>query len=92
MTKVLIVLGILLVVAGGSLTALSDDGSDDAGAGAGTSRQLQDTPPVAETPPTPAPPPTEAPVTNRQDCSAIRGQQYLSDEERTWFLANCLSR
>lgn len=28
-------------------------------------------------------------VTNRRDCAAIRGSDYLSGEERTWFLDNC---
>jgi hypothetical protein len=90
MTKILILLGIVLVVAGGSLTAISDDGSDAAGDGANTSHELRQAPAIADTPPTPVP--TEAPVTNRQDCNAIRGQQYLSEEERTWFLNNCVSR
>jgi hypothetical protein len=33
----------------------------------------------------PAPPPT-----NRRNCDAIRGTPYQSEDERTWFLANCL--
>ena len=33
-------------------------------------------------------PTVEAP--NRADCDAIRGTDYESPEERTWFLANCL--
>lgn len=41
----------------------------------------------AEAPP---PEPTAAPVTNRQDCNQIRGTQYVSEEERTWYLANCV--
>ena len=28
---------------------------------------------------------------NRADCDQIRGTQYLSGEERTWFLANCVT-
>ena len=28
---------------------------------------------------------------NRADCNQIRGTQYLSPEERTWFLANCVN-
>jgi hypothetical protein len=33
--------------------------------------------------------PTATPP-NRADCDAIRGTDYESPEERTWFLANCL--
>jgi hypothetical protein len=29
-------------------------------------------------------------VSNREDCDAIRGTDYRSPEERTWFLANCV--
>jgi sortase (surface protein transpeptidase) len=29
-------------------------------------------------------------VLNRMDCGAITGTDYLSEEERVWFLANCL--
>lgn len=45
--------------------------------------------PAAVPEPTPAPPPAPA---NRADCNQIRGTNYLSPEERTWFLANCLAR
>jgi hypothetical protein len=50
--------------------------------------------PTAEPTPEPAPPPQPepAPVTNRADCNQIRGTNYLSAEERTWFLANCVPR
>ena len=34
---------------------------------------------------------TPTPVTNRLDCGAIRGTDYLSREERTWFLNNCVN-
>ena len=53
------------------------------------SRELRDAPAIVEAQPTAAP--TELPVTNRQDCNAIRGQQYLSEEERVWFLSNCVT-
>lgn len=33
--------------------------------------------------------PQEAPIV-RTDCDAIRSSDYLSPEERSWFLANCL--
>jgi hypothetical protein len=39
--------------------------------------------------PTPAPTPTTAPAINRMDCAAIRGSDYRSPDERTWFQANC---
>ena len=44
-------------------------------------------------PPTLTPVPTEAveevDPTNRMDCDAIRGTDYLSPEEREWYLENC---
>ena len=34
--------------------------------------------------------PTAAPAEpNREDCNAIRGTPYRSDNERNWFQANC---
>ena len=49
------------------------------------------TAPPLEPTSTPVPPaPTVPPVTNRRDCSAIRGTDYLSQEERAWFLDNCV--
>lgn len=44
------------------------------------------TPQAAEAEPTAEP----APVNNRQNCDQIRGTQYISPEERTWYLANCV--
>jgi hypothetical protein len=38
------------------------------------------------------PTPTIAPTSsNRFNCDKIKGTEYLSDEERTWYLANCVS-
>lgn len=34
--------------------------------------------------------PTATPIINRTDCSAIRGSDYESAAERSWFLQNCL--
>ncbi len=34
--------------------------------------------------------PAPEPATNRQNCNAIRASDYLSADERTWFLANCV--
>jgi hypothetical protein len=45
--------------------------------------------PTPEATSTPIPTPT--PVKNRLDCAAIRGTDYLSREERAWFLDNCVS-
>lgn len=51
-----------------------------------------DAPPTL--PPTLTPVPTEetdeVDPTNRKDCDAIRGTDYLSPGERTWFLDNCV--
>jgi len=43
---------------------------------------------VSQPPGSEAGPPPDA-AENRLDCDAIRGTDYLSPEERTWFLANC---
>lgn len=41
---------------------------------------------------TPTPEPTRAPTDeNRFNCARIRGTDYRSQEERSWFLANCLT-
>jgi hypothetical protein len=44
--------------------------------------------------PTPQPSATTTPDAgvNRLDCTEIRGTDYRSPEERTWFLANCVTR
>ena len=34
---------------------------------------------------------TATPILNRENCNEIRGTQYRSPEERTWFLANCVT-
>jgi hypothetical protein len=36
--------------------------------------------------------PSDLQVLNRLDCEKIRGTNYNSPEERTWFLANCVRR
>lgn len=50
-------------------------------------------PPLPTATPTPMPQPV-VPVAqpeNRSDCNAIRGTPYRSDEERSWYLENCVS-
>lgn len=49
--------------------------------------------PTAEPEATAVPAPAEAPPpppANRANCNEIRGTDYLSGEERSWFLTNCL--
>ena len=76
------------MVAGGTYLALSESGSPEAE----TEDAVPTEPPQPTIQPTPPPPsPTPTPVLNRLDCEAIRGTQYLSGDERTWFLANCVS-
>jgi hypothetical protein len=38
---------------------------------------------------TPSTPPTATPPAYRTDCAQIFGSNYQSDDERSWFLANC---
>jgi hypothetical protein len=45
-------------------------------------------PPATNTPVPPAP--TQPQVINRADCAAIRGTNYVSEEEHQWFLAHCI--
>jgi len=40
---------------------------------------------------TPTPVPTATPIVNRLDCDEIRGTPYHSEEERVWFLGNCIT-
>ena len=60
--------------------------------------QCGSTAPVSNVAPTPAPAaPVSAPAPaattgNRANCDQIRGTQYLSGDERTWYLANCVRR
>ena len=49
-----------------------------------------ETAPPAQAPAPPGPTAT-AVVANRANCDQIRGTDYNSPEERTWFLANCVS-
>ncbi len=60
-----------------------------------TPRPPPDTPPLPSAtrrPPTdPLPPGPTAISLNRRDCDEIRGTSYLSPQERTWFLSNCIA-
>lgn len=81
------------LVALGVASALSGGGSS----GDSTRRPLLSAenldPPSSPTPSRQAatlePTPTVASPPNRGDCDAIRGTDYLSPDERSWFLANC---
>jgi len=86
MIRFLILLGVVLVIAGGSLSAWSESGDADSSE-----------PPALDSLETPAstgaePTATPEPVTNRENCDEIRGNDYLSPEERTWFLENCVTQ
>ncbi len=76
------------MVAAGAYFALDENEPSEVGS--------QETQPIATVQPTisptpPPPTPTATPVLNRLDCDSIRGTEYLSGEERTWFLANCVT-
>jgi hypothetical protein len=85
MTKYLIVIGVIVVIMSGGLAELSGTG---ASAGSSSRAEETQTAPAAEA--TSTPEPTAEAVTNRADCGEIRGTDYLSADERTWFLANCV--
>ena len=64
------------------LTPVTDaDSSLDAEAEEALPTATPEPPPLAATPGSP---------TNRANCDQIRGTQYVSQEERTWYLANCV--
>lgn len=71
---------------------LGQSGGNDAGSGSVPSRSVTATVRPAPThTAVPAPlPPTSIPILNRFNCASIRGTNYLSDEERGWFLGNCV--
>jgi hypothetical protein len=88
MIRNLSILGVCLVILGGSLTAISNPS-----ASAVDSQQQSDNAerePTVEAEPTSTPEPEK--ITNREDCREIRGTDYLSRQERTWFLDNCVTR
>jgi hypothetical protein len=86
MIKYLTLLGIVLVVLGGGLAALANP--DASAVQEDVERQTEE----ATFEPEATATATEEPVTNREDCDEIRGNDYLSREERTWFLTNCVRR
>jgi hypothetical protein len=102
MTGLLSSFGSLLVLLAVGVAWMMDDGAQDQEPATDPSEIVQDvqTPPPEAPSPTPeptptpasapAPPPAPAPVNNRLDCNAIRGTDYLSLDERNWFLTNCL--
>ena len=66
------------------ITPVRDAGDSDA--------NVTVTPAPTEIPAEPTPPPaTPTQVTNRENCAQIRGTDYFSPQERTWFLANCVN-
>jgi hypothetical protein len=89
MTRSLLITGVVLVLSASVLAGIfGGGGTTDAGISSAPA-------PVLESPtavPTPQATPEPTPVANRADCSAIRGTDYHSPEERTWYLANCVNR
>lgn len=94
----------LLVIAPLVLFALAlgacEDTTEDADVEPTVTVELEptDTPPppteapTLESTDTPVPPTaTPPPLTNRRNCGTIRGTEYLSPQERQWFLDNCIT-
>lgn len=86
MTRNLVIVGVLMVLSASLVVGvLGSDPGEDAFAVPEPSATVA---PTA----TPEPTPTATPdPQNRQDCGEIRGTDYLSQEERQWFLANCVT-
>ncbi len=91
--KVLLVIGIIgtvLILAFSSVIMGSKPSASAEPPAQATATAVVATPTAIPSPtaiPTIVPTPAPAPV--RQDCNAIRGSEYRSAEERSWFLANC---
>jgi hypothetical protein len=96
MTGWLAAMGVVLVLTASAYSGLAS--SNVAGDAAGTQvtpvTDLEAVEELATPSPTPSPRPTASPtpVLNRLNCQKIKGTDYLSPEERTWYLANCVSR
>jgi hypothetical protein len=84
MIKSLTLLGIAVVLICGSLVQFTSTSTGDTGSSGSPA-------PLTRTL-SPDPRATPEVLTNRQDCDAIRGTDYLSPDERTWYLANCVTR
>ncbi len=77
------------MLAAGAYLILVGNGSDEP-----EPEEVQQIETVQPTIPPTLPPssPTPTAVLNRLDCDSIRGTEYISSDERTWFLANCVTR
>lgn len=91
---VIFVLGIAVVLA-----ATGDEADDDgdavqvANVPTASLENIDVEPTATRTPrprPTTVPTATPEPALNREDCTEIQGTDYLSGEEREWYLGNCL--
>ena len=94
----LIVAGIIGIVVLSAVAGLMDPSASKSTANAkadaepGVTVTVETPGPEAAPPTQPPPAPTAAPVVaNRANCDQIRGTDYNSPEERTWFLSNCVT-
>jgi hypothetical protein len=82
--------GLFAVVVAGLIVLAVSGGGDEGGSGPRPTPVTAQGPDVGPSPTaTVEATPTQAPAPNRQDCAAIRGTPYQSDEEQAWFSANC---
>jgi hypothetical protein len=72
--------GIALVLIAGVLAGVSSSGSGSPLDSA--AQESSQSGPNASTAPA---------IVNREDCTQIRGTDYLSAEERSWYLASCVA-
>jgi hypothetical protein len=88
-----LILGIpaaVLLVVGYAVVFGSGGSSNSNGGGkAQTDAVLSDAAPTSTRPPAAATPKPSPTAVNRADCTAIRGSDYNSPEERDWFQKNC---
>ncbi|HEY4694790.1 MAG TPA: hypothetical protein VIH52_02390 [Candidatus Nanoarchaeia archaeon] len=92
MSKIFLGLAVLLLTATACFGAEAEKSTGSTETTPGVSEVLSSGPTeVPTTQPTAVVPPTATAVTNRQNCNQIRGTAYLSEEERSWFQANCVA-
>ena len=96
MTGTLAALGVALVLLAGAYAGFTDSGSEGLFAAEVeitpvSGLDLDDEAQATPSPTAVVPTPTPTPVTNREDCNQIRGTDYLSPGERTWYLGNCVN-
>ena len=89
MTRILVYLGLLLVFLSTAAAWTLDKESQPLVLAPVAVSESPESSPEDTSAPGPEPLEAPAPPPNRFDCRTIRGTEYLSLEERQWFMENC---